>query len=252
VKLARKPFLVLSFTFLAALAAMFFASQSPNAAEGMNKEEIEKIVREYLTANPQVVVEALEAYQANQEDIEAKRFKDTISGVKGELYEGDLPFAGNPKGDVTVVEFFDYNCGYCKRAVTDIKKVIDNDPNVKFVFREMPILSEASGIAARYAFAAHKQGKYFDYHQALMKFPGNKDKENLEKIGKEIGLDVEKLSKDAESAEVRAEIEKSTALSRKLGIRGTPAFIFGNTLAPGYIPYEGMVEMIAKARDDKG
>lgn len=249
-KSARKPFYLLTGTLVAALAASSFLSPGLRAADTLNKEEVQKIVREYLVANPEVVIEAIEAYQANQVEIEARRFKETITGKEAQLYGKDLPFAGNPNGDVVVVEFFDYNCGYCKRAIGDVQKVIEKDPNVKFVFREMPILSEASQVAARYALAAHKQGKYFDYHQKLMT-GGARDTASFEAIGKELGLDVEKLRKDADSKEVRAEIEKSLALSQELGIRGTPAFIIGSTLAPGYMTSDAMLEAIAQAREGK-
>lgn len=249
-KPARK-FSLLTGTFLTALAAVSFLSHSPKAAEALNKDEVQQIVREFLAANPEVVIEAIEAYQANQQEIDARRFKEVIAASKHEILAEGLPFAGNPNGDVVIAEFFDYNCGYCKRAMGDIQKVIEKDPNVKFVFHEMPILSETSGLAARYALAANKQGKYFEYHQALMGNTG-KDKESLEKLGKDLKLDVAQLTKDAESEAVRKELDTSMALSQKLGIRGTPAFIIGDMLAPGYMTYEAMLEVIEQVRNDKG
>jgi len=252
VKPVRNPFLILSGTCLLTLASVFLISQSPQAAEKLNKEEVQAIVREYLKSNPEIVIEAIETYQSNQQEIDARRFKDVIAQNKDALHGGDFPFAGNPDANVTVVEFFDYNCGYCKRALGDVQKVLEKDKNVKFVFHEMPILSEQSGVAARYALAAHKQGKYFEYHQAVMSHSGSKDAESLGKIAQDIGLDIEKLHKDADSAEIRASIEESSALARKIGINGTPAFIVGDQLVPGYIPYDEMIKMIEKVRNNEG
>jgi len=119
VKPVRNPFLILSGTCLLTLASVFLISQSPQAAEKLNKEEVQAIVREYLKSNPEIVIEAIETYQSNQQEIDARRFKDVIAQNKDALHGGDFPFAGNPDANVTVVEFFDYNCGYCKRALGD-------------------------------------------------------------------------------------------------------------------------------------
>lgn len=210
-------------------------------------------VKAYLMDNPEVIMEAIEEYQANQQEIEARRFKETVTQKKDVLHDPDAPFAGNPDGDLVIVEFFDYNCGYCKRAIGDVQTIIAKEKDVKIIFKEMPILSETSVHAARYALAAHKQGKYFDYHVALMEHRGQKDPESLQKIGEDLGLDVKKLIKDADSAEIRAEIEKDLELSRELGIRGTPAFIIGETMSPGYLPYTEMKPIIdaeRKAQND--
>lgn len=250
---SRKALFFLSGAFAAAMAAGIFTGPSLRAAEAPDTEAIRKIVRDYLIDHPEVVVEALDAYQANQQEVEQRKFQNTLKESGSALMDGDYPMAGNPKGDVTVVEFFDYNCGYCKHAVADIQKVLEKDKNVKFVFREMPILSETSGTAARYALAAHKQGKYFDYYVAVMNFSGSKNEENLEKLAKDVGLDVERLRKDANSAAIRAEVDASGELARKLGIRGTPGFIIGDTLVPGYMTYDAMLKLIEKVRsDDKG
>lgn len=248
-KLLRHPFLII----LSAFMAIIFVSSAPKAADGIDKEAIQKIIREYLVQNPEVIMEALESYQENQKDIEASKFKETLADSKEAIFSDDLPYAGNPDGDVIIVEFFDYNCGYCKRAMKDLNKVLEKDKNVKVIFREMPILSESSRDAARYSLAAHKQGKYFEYHQALMNHSGSKNKKSLEKLAEDIGLDAKKLSKDAESKEIRGEIEKSMELSRKLGIRGTPAFLINDIFAPGYITYPAMQDIIKRARsNDEG
>ncbi len=249
-KSVHKLFVVMV-VFSAVAVALF--SQSPQAAEKIDKKEIQKIVREYLVQNPEVVIEAIEAYQDDQKNIEKRQFKKTMADNKELLFGKDLPFTGNPDGDVVIVEFFDYNCGYCKKAMTDINKVLEKDKNVKFIFQEMPILSPSSSEAARYSLASHNQGKYFEYHQALMKMSGSKNKKNLEKVAGDIGLDVDQLRKDAASKKIREDIEKSMSLSRKLGIRGTPAFVINDILAPGYMTYPAMREIIERARNgDEG
>lgn len=249
-KSARKSVLFVVSIFIAALGAVFLVSQSPEAAEKIDKVEVQKIVREYLSEHPEIVIEAIESYQANQQEIEQRMFEKTLVSQKDTLFDDSLPFAGNPDADVVIAEFFDYNCGYCKRAVGDINKILDKDNNVKFIFHEMPILSNSSHEAARYSLASHKQGKYFEYHQALMKMSGSKTKASLEKEAEKIGLDVEQLRNDAASKEVREQVEKSVALSRKLGIRGTPAFVIGDRLAPGYMTYQNMQQIIEEVRKD--
>jgi len=238
--------------FAAAFMTLMLSSHSPQAASStMQKEEIETIVREYLIAHPEVVIEAIESYQANQQEIEQRQFEETLKTSKDELISGNPPFAGNPDGDIVIVEFFDYNCGYCKKALEDIRKVLEADKQVKIIFKEMPILSSSSVDAARYALAAHKQEKYFEYHQALMNSNAAKNKETFDKIGKDLGLDIVKLNKDADSKEIREDIEQSLALSRNLGIRGTPAFIIGDTLTPGYVTHQVMLEVINQVRNAK-
>lgn len=249
-KLSRKSLLLGATILGVAFATTMMDSQKPRAAEAMNKDQVEKIVKQYLMDNPDIIIDAINKYNDNQQSMEEKKFQDTLKTTRDELHSGDLPFAGNPKGDVTVVEFFDYNCGYCKRAIDDVTEVLQKDKNVKFIFHDMPILSQSSSMAARYALAAQKQGKYFEYHKALMHFNGSKTEDNLKSVAKDLGLDVDKLEADANSDEIRAKIKASLTMAQKLGIRGTPAFIIGNQLAPGYMTSDSMLEMIKKARDD--
>lgn len=233
-------------------ALLLVSAAAPAVAESFSdaqKQEMHGIIKDYLITNPEVLVEAFTAYQTKQQNAEAEKFKGTFAGKKAEIMDAGAPIAGNPNGDITIIEFFDYNCGYCKKAIEDVTKLIENDKGIKFVFKEMPILSESSKEAARWALAAGKQGKYFEYHVALMKFPGGKDTATLENIGRDLGLDTAKLKKDAETDKgIRDMIEKSMSFAQELGIRGTPAFIIGDTLLPGYMGYEAMVKAVADAR----
>jgi protein-disulfide isomerase len=234
----------------AALAGGLFVF-SPAQAENITpaqKEEIQSIIRQYLNENPEIIIESVELYRQKQEEQMNQQAAAKIGDHDAFLTGADAPFAGNAKGDVTVVEFFDYNCGYCKKALDDIQSILKEDTNVRFVFREMPILGPSSAVAARWAIAAHKQGKYFEYHTALMNHNGNKDEREMEKLAKDVGLDVDQMKKDAESEETKATIEKSLAVSRDIGIQGTPAFLVNGQMIRGYVGEAGMKEAINVAR----
>jgi protein-disulfide isomerase len=241
--------------YVAAVAGALYATHPAQAAEEAftqaQKDAMGTFISEYLVSHPEVVVNALEAYQANRAQIEQKQFMESFAKHKETLAGDTSPTAGNPKGDVTIVEFFDYNCGYCKKAVEDVVKLLETDKNLKVIFKDMPILSPASQEAARWALAADKQGKYYEYHVALMKDPNQKNKAEFESLAKKLGLDIEKMRKDAESKEVREAIEKNLNMARDLGIRGTPGFIIGDTLAPGYLGYDAMKAAVDQVRAKK-
>ena len=141
--------------------------------------------------------------------------------------------AGNPDGDVTVVEFFDYNCGYCRRALPDLVKLMESDSQVRVVLKELPIFGEESEAAAKGALAANKQGKYFEMHQKLFNEPGKADKEKVLRVGKELNLDVEKLEKDMDDPIVKAELDEARELAQKLELQGTPFYLIGDRTIPG-------------------
>ncbi len=232
---------------LAAAACSLYAA-APAAAEDMSRSQVESIIKEYLVANPDVVVEALKAYDAQQATRQQETFTQRLKEKHDAVFKSEAPFIGNEKGDITVVEFFDYNCGYCKKAIDGITKLVEEDKNVRFVFFDLPILGESSRMASQWALAAERQGKYFPYHQALMKFSGMKDEENLSKIAKDVGLDVDKLKKDAADPAITQRIDEHVRLAQELGISGTPGFIFGEVLVPGYTDYEGMKATLDQAR----
>jgi protein-disulfide isomerase len=174
-----------------------------------------------------------------------------ISELKDQLTAQGLPEAGNPKGDVTVVEFFDYNCGYCKKAIEDIKKVVDTDKNVRFVFFDMPILGPTSMTAAKWAHAAHNQGKFFEFHKAVLEHNGGLSEDILAEIAGKVGMDVEKAKKDANDPTLNANLEKGIQMGHDIGIQGTPGFIIGTDLFPGYLGEDGLKKAIDDARAGK-
>jgi protein-disulfide isomerase len=210
------------------------------------KRGIEQVVKDYLLQNPQVLVEVQGALESKMAREEAERTKQLVAENAKELYRHqDAPVAGNPNGDITVVEFFDYNCGYCKRGFHNILELIEKDKNVRVVFKELPILSKDSEDAARIALAARAQGKYWELHRALIESKGRVTEAfALETAGK-LGLDVEKLKADKDSEAVKAELARVEALARKMNISGTPHFLVGDE-AIGGAPEDLLDQLSAK------
>ena len=220
-----------------------------HAESTLDKAAIEKIVREYLVRNPEVLVEALQEYERRQNVEKDERAKAALTKYRGELTSDALaPVGGNPKGDVTIVEFFDYNCGYCRRAHPTVKSVVSSDGKIRVVHKQFPILSEESKVAARMALAAAKQGKYFEMHNALMEARGQISAPVMAQIVADLKLDAQRLTKDMDDPAIAAHIEKIATLARALGVNGTPAFVIGNQLIPGAVDADTMKAAIAKAR----
>lgn len=244
-----------AFLGLAAVSAVLILSSGQKAgAESTDfseaqKTQIQQIIAEYVNENPQIIIDALNNYREQQEADQRAQATQTLKDNVAFLSGPDLPSIGNPDADVTVVEFFDYNCGYCKRAVPDIQALIKEDKNVRFVFKDMPILGPTSHTAAQWALAAHKQGKYFEYHVALMEHRGNKEEGELAKLAEDLGLDVEQMKKDAASEETQQILAKNMEITQKAGINGTPAFIIGDTLYPGYLGPDGLKDAIEESRN---
>ena len=198
------------------------------------KQELGKIIKEYLIANPEIFLEAQSALEAKMEKEQAEKLKVAIAENSREIYrDPKADTAGNANGDITVVEFFDYNCGYCKRSLHDVIKLVGDDPNVRVVFKELPILSKGSEEASRVAIAAGRQGKYWDMHKSMLEAKGQMNEANALAIATKLGLDMEKLKKDMASPEVADEIKKSEALAKKMGVNGTPHFLVGDRAIPG-------------------
>ncbi|MGH6737296.1 MAG: DsbA family protein [Methyloceanibacter sp.] len=222
---------------------------APSAS--LQENEVVDIVRNYLTENPEILVEMTTELDKRQQQEQAALQEKVISDSADALFRSPLAFAaGNPNGDVTVVEFFDYNCGYCKRAMPDVVKLIDNDGQVRFVFKELPIFGEESEDAAKGALAANKQGKYFEMHQKLFTAPGKANKDKVLRVANEIGLDVPQLEKDMESEEVQQALDEARELAQKLGLQGTPLYLIGDRTIPGAPEdlYDQLVENVAEVR----
>ncbi|MGQ0528053.1 MAG: DsbA family protein [Alphaproteobacteria bacterium] len=234
-----------------AILALALAGFSPaHAAEGFTaaqKEELQGIIKDYIFAHPQEIMDAVQQYQEKkQQDVLAESAKK-IPEYKEFLESKDNPSIGPKDAKVTVIEFFDFNCGYCKQAYADIAKLRKEHKEVRFVFKELPILSPTSKLASEWALAAHRQGKYFEYHAALMGHKGAYDEALMKKIGADLKLDVEKLAKDAADPAIAAELDKNQQVANDIGIRGTPGFIVNGKSYPGYIGEDGMKNAIKDA-----
>ena len=223
------------------------ASAGANFTEAQ-KVELESIIKEYILNNPKVLMDSVNNMRANEQKAQEDGAAQALKDNSDYLLKGNLPDVGNKNADVTIVEFFDYNCGYCKQGYEAVQQGLDTDKNLRFVFVDFPILSESSHLASRYALAAQKQGKYFELHRELMKYKGPKTDESILGLAKTAGLDIDKLKADLNSPDIEAAIKKNTELAQKLAISGTPAFIIGDEIIRGYIPFDGMKAKIEEKR----
>ncbi|WP_430428860.1 DsbA family protein [Parasphingorhabdus sp.] len=220
------------------------ASQAAAAAGIDAKEQaaIEAIVRDYILSNPEIIPEAVEILQNRQK---ASAIDEIRAGIETP-FDGTA-FAGNPNGDVTLVEFSDFACGFCKKTEADIARLLAEDKNLKVVFRELPILSEASNDAALMALAAAKQGKYYEFHKTMFA-TGRPSPSTIQAAANEVGLDMQAARNFITSSEAQREIQTNIETAQRLRFTGTPAFVVGDQSEIGAVGYEGLKEMIAKAR----
>ncbi len=225
-----------------------FVAITPAVSESLSEKEIKKLALEAILENPQIVMDAVnllrERDEANKESLKKQSYLDNK-----ELLSSDpnAPTYGNPNADITIVEFFDYNCGYCKRAMTAMQEVLKNDKNLRVVYREFPILSEGSIYASRAALASRAQNKYKIFHEELMSAQ-QLNASSVMQIAKRIGLDVKKLQKDMNDPDVFEHIQTSRDLADALQFTGTPSFVIGDKLIGGYIPQETIMEIIESLR----
>ena len=230
-------------------AALALAGCAAATAEAPPTEAIERVVRDYLARHPEVVVEALRAMEERQRAAEHEQARAAIRARQDDLLRDPAsPVGGNPRGDVTVVEFFDYNCPHCRRAAETVAKLTEEDRGLRLVYKELPILGPDSLVAARVALAAHAQGKYLELHRALMATAEALTGPAVLEIARGLGLDDTRLKAEMWSAEITAAIEKNRALAQALGLSGTPAFVVGTDLIPGAIGLEAFRETVGRAR----
>ena len=225
------------------------AAAAPAAPMSGDQVALGKAIREYLIANPEVLVEAMQELERKQDSQQNTAAQKAIQENRAQLVsDPDSPIAGNPNGDVTIVEFSDYQCPYCKRAHPAVKSVIANDGKVKLVFKDLPILGEASRIAALAALASRAQHKHLAFHDALMEFNGKLDRDKIMQIASSVGIDVAQLQKDMEDPKLKEIIDHNMALASALGVRGTPAFVIGDQFVPGAVDADTLKQLIATAR----
>jgi len=244
---------------VAALMLSGIAAPSPARAEdGLNptqKTEIEGLVRQYILDHPEVIVEALQTMQARQEaEAEAKQ-KEAIASLVSDLQASPFsPSVGPQDADVTIVEFFDYQCGYCKRVLPDVMAVLDSDQKVRVIWKEWPILGPMSEVAARAAVAVHRirPEAYMGFHQTIMAERGRLTEDKIFQTVAGLGLDLGQVRQAMASDEVSAYLAGNHALAQRMGISGTPFFLVGDTPAPGAVNADQLRAMIAAQREKAG
>ncbi len=237
---------------LKALGMMMMLGLSPSViqADTLSEDRVKELVYEAIRENPSIIMEAVEILRARDAEAQAAAQSDVLSNNR-QILENDpnAPVLGNPDGDVTVVEFFDYNCPYCRRAKPAIQELLAFDPNVRLVYREWPILGDGSVFAAKAALASRNQGKYEEFHWAMMGMTGRAEEASVLRIAKEIGLDIEQLQADMESAEIEEHIQTSMRLTQSLGFSGTPSFVIGNNLVPGLVESAELIRLVEETRE---
>ncbi len=236
---------------LASALGLSAGAMAGSALSPEQQAEVKALIGSYLKENPEVVIEAIQAWRNKQEAAEAAMTREAIQELMAEAKDTSSPVWGNPQGDVTVVEFFDYNCPYCKSVFPGMRKLVREDGNIKVVMKEFPVLGPNSEYAARAALAAQKQGKYEAFHAQMMSKESRLSPEGIIAAAKKVGLDIDQLKKDMESAGVTEELDRNNIWAQRLGVSGTPAFVIGDELIPGAIDGRQMKRYVDKARAAK-
>jgi protein-disulfide isomerase len=240
----------------AAAVSLAFAGAAPALADSFSadqREEIGTIIKDYLLSHPEVMQDVLAELEKRQQSAEAEKHRAAVVENKATLFASPHQVVlGNPQGNVTMVEFFDYNCGYCKRAMSDMLDLIKTDSNLKFVLKEFPVLGEGSVEAARVAVAARMQDgtgkKYVEFHQKLLGGRGAADKARALAVAKEVGFDMPRLERDMGSDEVKKTIEENMKLAEALGVNGTPSYVVGEEVVVGAVGLDSLREKISAER----
>ncbi len=235
----------------AILTAVFLANPSQAEMDAAQKAEIEKIVRDYILANPEIIDEAGQALQKKRDEQLAAQQSKTIEDKAATIFNSKNQMVlGNPDGPITLVEFFDYNCTYCRRAVSDMTALLQANPDLKMVMKEFPILAEGSVEAARISVAVKEiaPDKYLDFHRELFSRPGQASATKALEVASDLGLDTDALKAAANQADVTAGLQEVHQLATDLGISGTPSYVIGKEIVPGAIGFDGLQAMVSSLR----
>lgn len=224
-----------------------------DAQPDLTQDKVNLAIAQYLKDHPGDVMAALQTAQAQAEQQKQAEAIQALADRKAEIFNNPAdPVLGNPDGDVTVVEFFDYRCPYCKRVSDALVTLVQGDPQVRVVYKELPILGPESLVAAKVALAAHRQGKYHEVHAALMAHKGSFEKAALLEVAANAGADEARISADMEDPAILGQLQAIDTLAAELGITGTPGFLFGNQLVPGAISLDDMKKLVAETRASAG
>lgn len=228
------------------------AQQSAEAPASMPKDEFEQRVRDYILNNPQIIMEAARRLEQLQRVAEEGEAAAVVKARAEEIFrDGDSPVGGNPNGNVSIVEFFDYNCPYCRKVTPVLLEAEQADSQLRIVFKEFPILGPSSTYSAKAALAVHRQGKYFAFHKEMMLERGTADEAKVLRIAAKIGVDVGRMKADMNDPAIAAMVEKNIALAQALRINGTPSFVIGNRLLRGATDLKTLQSLIQQARSEQ-
>jgi len=236
---------------LAAATAPVVAQENNQGLNVQQKKDVEKVIGDYLRKNPEIIVEAIRLLQEKEKAEKNNRIQANLVAYEQQIKNDPTsPIGGNPKGDVTVVEFFDYQCSYCKKVFPTIQRLLKDDQNIRYVFKEFPILSPASETAARAALVAWKfeKEKYFEFHRLLIESRGGLSDARIFNLAAKAGLDVARIKKNLKTAEIDAIISANRDLAGKIGINGTPGFVIGDQIIPGAVDLATLKHLITQAR----
>jgi protein-disulfide isomerase len=210
----------------------------------------EKVIRDYILANPEIVMDALKILDARKRASEAGQARQQLAARRDDiLNDPGAPIGWNPDGDVTIVEFFDYRCPYCRAVMPRLAQLKKQDRGIRYIYKEWPILGPVSKVAARAALAAWKQGRYEEFHEALMTYPGKLTEKGVFETAERLGLDVDRLRADMEAPEIAESLARTQDLAKALGVTGTPAFVIGNELVPGAVSLDQLKATVRRARN---
>jgi protein-disulfide isomerase len=239
------------------ISSMGFAEETFNADQ---QKAIEKIMRDYFVSHPQILIETMQSLQKQQQATWQNTANKVVPQFQKLLFESAIsPVIGNPKANVTMVEFFDYQCPHCKEMTPQIAQILKNDSNLKIIFKVLPIFGSSSEYAARAGLAASKQGKYITFHEALMNIQTPLTEDIVLKTAEQIGLNTKQLQEDMKSPPIDQEIKQNNQLAKELNLEGTPAFviakisdgkIYNPELIPGAVGENILVQAITKARGE--
>lgn len=225
--------------------------QTSRILANMPQDAFEQRVRTYLLENPEIIVEAVRRLESRQEQVEQTEAQSILKARAEDVFRDPAsPIGGNPNGDVTLVEFFDYNCSYCRRVAPAMQEAEATDPRLRVVYKEFPILGPDSIFAARAALAVHRQGKYLVFHQALMQQRGAVDEARVMDVATKVGVDVYRMTSDMNEPAIQAAVEKNLALAQALRINGTPTFIVGAEILRGATDLNTLQALIREAREN--
>jgi len=239
---------------VALLLCAAFALTAPRPATASDftpdqKKQIDALIQDYLENHPDMLLKAIEKADEKLKSDAKDRSAKALADHRQQVFDDPAsPTAGNPNGNVTLVEFFDYRCPYCKQVQPSLEKLLGADHQLRFVYKEFPVLGPDSEIAAHVALAARKQGKYDAFHRAMMAATGHIDEDVIYKVAASVGLDLDRLKQDVKAPDIDKQINDNIELGQTLDVDGTPAFIVGNTIVPGAVSLSDLQQLIASAR----